>query len=417
MFTMKNSFLLLFSFGLFLTATYGQSTTKNYEFRNGQWFNGNDFTTATWYVSNGFFSKKAPSKIDSVVDLTNRWVVPPFGDAHCSSIADNPNAANVLSQYMGEGVFYLQILGNTQEGRTTTGALVDKPMTPDAIYSNGAITCSLGYPFVEYEGPANGIKNPTQWGQRYDQIKLTRKSLGDGYWFVDNKTALDANWEKIKAQKPSVISIYLLDVLENGGKEGKGLSAEMAKLVLKKAHKAGLRVFAHIETAEDLRLGFKLGVDGFANLPINKWDGTGDGSKYALTDDDLQKLAKKKTPVVTLFSHSQLMSAQNNVKDANAKLLQRLFENNVNLVIGSDDGQRTIRAELNYWFSLGSMDSRQVLKVLCENTPKAIFPKRKIGKIEDGYEASFLVLNDNPMQNILKTRVAAFKVKKGVLLK
>ena len=158
-------------------------------------------------------------------------------------------------------------------------------------------------------------------------------------------------------------------------------------------------------------------IEHAIGVPINKWDGTGEGSKYALTDDDLQKLAKKKTPVVTLFSHSQLMSAQNNVKDANAKLLQRLFENNVNLVIGSDDGQRTIRAELNYWFSLGSMDSRQVLKVLCENTPKAIFPKRKIGKIEDGYEASFLVLNDNPMQNILKTRVAAFKVKKGVLLK
>jgi imidazolonepropionase-like amidohydrolase len=362
-------------------------------------------------------SKKAPSRIDSVIDLTDRWVVPPFGDAHCSSISDNPNAANVLSQYMLEGVYYLQIIGNTHEGRATTGLLVNKASAPDAIFSNGGITCTLGYPFVKYEGPAVGVKNPTQWGNNYEQIKLSRKSLTDGYWFIDNKTALDANWDKIKAQNPGVISIYLLDVEKSGGKEGKGLSEEVAKLVIKKAHKANLRVFAHVETANDLRLGFKLGVDGFANLPGNNWDGSGDGSKYDLTDDDLKKLAKKKTPVVTLFSHSQTIAARPGAQEANGKLLNRLFANGVNVVMGSDDGQRTIRAELNYWYTLGLMDHKQVLKVMCENTPKAIYPKRKIGKIDDGFEANFLVLNSNPLDNFLKARVAVMRVKQGVILK
>lgn len=412
---MKNSLLIITGFLWCSTQLFGQA--PNLEFRNGNWFNGQGFSTASWFSVNGVLTKKAPAKIDSVIDLTDRWIIPPFGDAHCSSVADNPNGANVLNLYLGEGVFYLQVMGNTAEGRTTLSALTNKPSAPDAVFSNGGITCSLGYPFVKYEGPASGVKNPTQWGQRYDQIKMSNKMLGNGYWFIDNKPALDANWEKIKAQKPGVVGIYLLDVANNGGKEGKGLTEEVAKLVIKKAHKSGLRVYAHIETTEDLRLGLKLGVDGFANLPGSNWDGSGDAARFELSDDDLKKLAKKKTPVVSLLAHSQMQSARSGAQEANLKLMKRLLDSGVNLVIGSDDPQRTIRGELNYWFGLGPLDNLQLLKVLCENTPKAIYPKRKIARLEDGYEASFLVLTDNPLNNLLKTRVAAFKVKQGILLK
>jgi hypothetical protein len=176
---------------------------------------------------------------------------------------------------------YVQAVGNTKAGRSSTESLAGKTETPDVSYTNGAVTCSLGYPFVRYEGPASGIKNPTQWGTNYDKIKTSRLMLGDGYWFIDNKTALSANWDKIKAQKPAAIYIYLLDAEANGGKEGKGLSAEMAKNIVKKAHGSGLRVWAHVENAADLRLGLKLGVDGFANLPGSNWDGS--GRRHSLT--------------------------------------------------------------------------------------------------------------------------------------
>jgi imidazolonepropionase-like amidohydrolase len=176
-------------------------------------------------------------------------------------------------------------------------------------------------------------------------------------------------------------------------------------------------VFAFVETPDDVRLGFKLGVDGFANLPGHNWDGTGDPKKFELSDDDLKKLAKKKTPVATLFSHAQAFGQVKAVSDFHAKTLKRLLDNDVDLVLGSDDQQRTNRAELNYWFNLGTLDYGRLLKVVCENTPRAIFPDRKIGKIEDGFEASFLVLLDTPMDNILKLRAISFKVKNGVVLK
>jgi hypothetical protein len=394
-----------------------QGGTPVYEFKNGNWYNGSGFAEATWYSVGGKLTKKKPAKVDEVIDLAGRWAVPPLGDAFCASVADNPSAKNQLKSYADEGVFYLQILGNTQEGRKAVEPLANKPESPDALFANGAFTCTLGYPFLQYEGPAQGVRNPKLMADQYGKIKEGRKMEGDGYWFVDSKAALDKIWDKVKAQKPGVISIYLLDADKSGGKETKGLTPDVAKAVVKKAHKSGLRVFAHVETAADVTLGIKLGVDGFANLPGHNWDGTGDGKKYELNDQDLKKLAKKKTPVIPLFSHLQTQNPRPGAQEYQIKVMKQLLDNGVNVVIGSDDTQRTIRGELNYWYQAGNLDYARTLQILCVNTPQAIFPKRKIGRIEEGYEASFIVLSDNPLNNILKLRAIAFKVKNGTLLK
>jgi imidazolonepropionase-like amidohydrolase len=70
---------------------------------------------------------------------------------------------------------------------------------------------------------------------------------------------------------------------------------------------------------------------------------------------------------------------------------------------------------LNYWYTIGLIEYPKVLKTLVESTPRAIFPNRKIGRIEEGYEASFLAISDNPIGNILKLRMASIKMKNGVL--
>jgi len=414
---MQKTLLLLFAFVLIAQCATAQTETKNYEFRHGNWFNGTDFTQGIWYTNKGLLTRKAPARIDSVIDLTNRWVMPPMADAFCSSIGETTSATNTAKTYFDEGVFYLQILGNTKEGRAAAEPLLNKPDAPDAIFANGALTCTLGYPFARYEGPANGVKGQHRIAERYDFIKQQRKMLGDAYWFVDNKGMLDKNWEKIIAQKPGVISIYLLDSQANGGKESGGLTADAAKAIIKKAHKANLRVIAHVSTPEDVRLGLKLGVDGIASLPGHAWDGTGDPQRFELSDDDMKKMAKKKLPIAPLLSSAQAASNPAIVQQWQAKTMQRLLTNGVNVVIGSDDLQRTTRSELNYWGGFADLDALAVLKIVCENTPRAIFPNRKIGRIEEGYEANFLVLNDNPLQNLLKMRVAAWKVKGGQLTK
>ncbi len=411
--TILSVFCLLF-FNFLLSA---QTAAPVYAFTNGSWFNGNSFVAGDWYSVGGKLTRKAPEKVDSLIDLAGRWVVPPMGDAFCSSVSENPSAKHQLKFYLDEGIFYLQVLGNTREGRQATGQLAQKNDMPDVVFANGGITCTLGYPFLQYEGPAQGVRSQQMMAQNYAELKNGRKMLGDGYWFIDSKADLEKNWKNILEQKPDLISIYLLDAQNSGGKETKGLSPDAAKLVVKKAHRSGLRVYAHVETADDVRLGLKLGVDGFANLPGNTWDGRGDGKKYTLNDEDLKKLAKKKTAVIPLFSHAQTQSPRPDAPKDQADLLKRMLDNGVNVVIGSDDSQRTIRGEVNYWFQFGNLDYAQALRILCMNTPQAIYPKRKIGRFEEGYEASFLVLDDNPLQNLLKLRAISFMVKGGQLLK
>lgn len=402
---------------LLLVAATGLLAQNNYAFKNGRWFDGRSFVLDTWYSVNGKLTHKAPSKIDSVFDLHDRWMVPPIADAFCSSIADNAEPAKQIGFFLSEGVLYTQVLSHTQESRKKLEPLVNQPGKMEVVFANGPITCTLGAPFLQNEAKAQGLRNPQVIAQQVEKIKLQRKGLGDSYWFVDDKDALSKNWDKIKAQKPGVIAIYLYDVANKGGKEGAGLSAEVAKKVIKKAHKSDLQVYAHVQTLADLRLAVELGIDGLANLPGFDWDGTSQPELNQLTDADLKLLAKKHTALVPQFSQVQNQLPRKGVREQQYKTLKRLLDADVNVVIGSNDIQRTLRTELNYWFGLGDWNALPLLKVLCENTPRAILPDRKIGRFSDGYEASFLVLNDNPLENLLKIRAIEMKFKNGLIVK
>jgi hypothetical protein len=49
-------------------------------------------------------------------------------------------------------------------------------------------------------------------------------------------------------------------------------------------------------------------------------------------------------------------------------------------------------------------------------TPRAIFPGRKIGALQDGYEASFLGLGGDPLADFAATRDIRLRFKQGVLI-
>lgn len=95
-------------------------------------------------------------------------------------MAGNAAAANQLKFYADEGVFYLQVLGNTVEQRKSVEQAAGQSGQPDIVFANGPITCTLGYPFPVRGG--EGIQNPQTVSDRYDQIKTTakRKEMATG---------------------------------------------------------------------------------------------------------------------------------------------------------------------------------------------------------------------------------------------
>jgi imidazolonepropionase-like amidohydrolase len=48
-----------------------------------------------------------------------------------------------------------------------------------------------------------------------------------------------------------------------------------------------------------------------------------------------------------------------------------------------------------------------------QSTPRAIFPSRRVGCLEDGCEASFLVLDGDPSRDLSRTGSIRLRVKDG----
>jgi len=53
----------------------------------------------------------------------------------------------------------------------------------------------------------------------------------------------------------------------------------------------------------------------------------------------------------------------------------------------------------------------------CIDTPEFLYPDRKIAKFKDGYEANFVVYQQNPLQQIETVKTPTAVYKKGERLK
>ena len=93
-----------------------------------------------------------------------------------------------------------------------------------------------------------------------------------------------------------------------------------------------------------------------------------------------------------------------------------LKKHDVRLAVGSDSYRQTSLAETLNLQKLGVVDNRMLLKMWCEMTAATIFPKRKIGYLKEGYAASFLVLNGNPLQDFDNARKIDRRFKQGEFL-
>ena len=96
--------------------------------------------------------------------------------------------------------------------------------------------------------------------------------------------------------------------------------------------------------------------------------------------------------------------------------LTLLSEAGVQVAVGSDQYSRNSVDEALNLATLGVFDNATLLRMLCVVTPRAIFPKRRLGVLEDGAEASLLVLRSNPLETLASIRDITLRLKDGRLL-
>ena len=405
---------------LLLLAASGCARPDRIRWANGRWFDGRGFSQRTLYSDGAVLTEKEPPWVGSTVDLRGRYVVPPFGDAHHHGIDSAPGLDAKIASFLRGGIFYVKNPNVIPDLLTAeVRGKLDRPDSIDVSFSNGGLTSTGGHPApLHAELAKRGVfpgLGPADMENR-------------AYFLVDDEPSLAAKWPRILAGRPDFIKTFLLFSGQTAP-EGtppdfaKGLSPEVLRAVVVRAHAAGLRVTSHIETALDFRVAVDAGVDEITHLPqfavpLCK-------SQPALCEIDAATAARCAERGIVVVAAplgwrwdpipAEKLEA---LKQHQRSTLQRLMAAGVRIALGSDgiSGETpfpTAVGDALWIHDNGYMSDLALLRAWTENTARTIFPSRKIGELRDGYEASFLVLEGNPLEDFKNVTRIAMRVKQG----
>jgi hypothetical protein len=396
------------------------TSQRTYELRDGQWLGADGFQRDTRYVVGARITRQRPVQVDSVIDLAGRWIVPPFGEAHNHNVdyTTPRRTDSVLARYLHDGVFYVQNPGILPRGRDSLAGRVNVPGAIDVIFANGLLTATGGHPMGLY------------------RRNLTRGAMtaadGDGafFWLIDSLPDLERRWPRILAGRPDFIKVVLVHSEEYARRRNdsayfnwRGMDPALVPAVVQRAHAAGLRVGAHVDTRGDFQNALVGGVDEILHVPGFRGDERTeltDRAPYEISEADAKLAAARGVVVVTTlggalgFDPRGADSLRRRQFDALAtRNLRVLRAAGVRLAIGSDTYRDDSALEAEYLATLGVFTPLELLGLWSEATPRAIYPKRRVGCLDDGCEASFLALSGDPATDFANTGRIVLRVKDG----
>lgn len=389
---------------------------KVFEFTDGQWFAGNKFEPRTMYSVDGVFTSMKPAKVDESIDLKQGFVVPAFADAHNHYIAGPHDIQKILAQYLTDGIFYAKNPASIHRDTQMIKDLINKPDGVDVTFANAGITATGGHPVKLYEVYLAKVKKPGPSGT-FDNL---------GYYIIDNKEDLDKKWPMIVADHPDLIKTHLLFSEEFQKRRDdpayygdKGLDPKVLALIVERAHADRLKVACHIETATDFRNALAAGVDEIAHLPGYYAD-LKHPDWFPITAEDAALAARKGVDVVTTtyVANAEIKNPEDlkRVQAIQTHNLRLLHDAGVKLAVGPDVYGVTSLAEIMNLYQLKVFDNLTLLKMWTENSSEVIFPGRKIGHLQDGYEATFLVLEGNPLDDFMNVKNIRLRFKQGTFI-
>jgi imidazolonepropionase-like amidohydrolase len=334
------------------------------------------------------------------------------------------------------GAFYVLNAGGNAETENPLRSKLGTPATIDVIFAHSVFTCRGGHPqpYLEYLS-----EHGAEFG-----VPFAKTQLEDHYFrTIDSVADIDRKWPQFLSTKPDFVKlIFVYSELyqsSDGGEKSMGLRPDLAAEIVHRAKAAGLRTGAHIEDATDFYNALAAGVDVIMHLPAfpdplgrqaayqnkSNWE-----ERFTISGPDIELAARRD---VTVVMTAAALSAENFEKpnsltalNENEKRFRKIMTQNirhlkdagVRLAVGSDTMPGAgVFAEIEFLKDTDVFSNLELLKMWSETTPKAIFPQRKIGALKDGYEANFLVLEGNPIQDFSNVKKISMRVKQGGLVK
>lgn len=382
----------------------------------GYWFDGTRFVPETWYSIEGKFTRERPAQIDVTIDLRGRFALPPLAEAHNHNLQNQWSARQMADDYLRRGIFYNAQMAAHSESIAGFRDLLNAPGTPDTLFAEATFSASNGHPIALAVGNARASGYP-----------LTPEDLIDkAFWAVDTVADVEEKWAAATAATPKLIKIILVDANDEASRadpanDGKtGVRPELVPELVRRAHAAGARVAAHVQTADDARIAVEAGVDILAHLPTSP-------SRYItladlrIDDGTIALMAKQGTMVIPTFEvYRQIWQRK---PDEWARIVPVVRENitrlraaGVPVLTGSDLWGGSVIDEIKALVGAGFMTRAEALQASTETTARALFPDRAIGKIAEGAEASFIVVASDPTLDLSALDRIEMAVKQGELI-
>lgn len=380
---------------------------------NGYWFNGHGFARRSAWVVGDALTFHRPKHVNATVDLQGGYVVPPFGEAHNHNIETLNNVPKLIATYLEHGIFYVKNPNNLPRDRAVVAPQLNRFDSVDVVFANGGWTSPGGHPA---EIPKRVIASG-RW--------IDADAEGGFYWTASTPADVAQRWPAYLAQKPQFVKTYLL-FSEDASRQKepdkyfgwKGLTPDVLREIVVRAHAAHLRVSTHIESAADFHNALLAGVDEINHMPGFRISGDPDPhplSGFELSDADAELAHRRGVVVVTtLVDATRPNNARRADQDAlNTRNLQRLVAHHVAVALGSDSYRQDTLPEALYIASLHAVSNAKLLDMWTETTAATIFPGRKIGRLAEGYEASFQVFAGNPLDDFTNVTRIKRRVKQG----
>ena len=404
--------LLLFALALTAAATQEPETVA---WRNGAWFDGTGFRRVDVYSIGDRLTLKSPSKVDRTVDLTGRFLLAAFGEAHNHNIP-SPDTARTIRAYLERGIFYVMIQTNVPEAPAKLKGLINRPDSVDVLFANGSFTAPGGHPTaLVRRNIANG--------------GMTNEDLDGGFLQpVRSPEDIDRVWStRIKKQQPDFIKLTLVYSedrvagLPRPDSDRHGLDPSLTPYLVGKAHGDRLRVSAHVESAYDFDVAVAARADLIAHLPGFWPDPLRVKAKgpdiYRISEDAAQRAARQGTVVITTVGDALRENATPDVREQFLDVLRWNFNvlkrHGVKIAIGSDEYQSSSVPEALTIAQAGLMTNAEVLQSLSVTTPAAIFPQRTPFGLAEGAPANFIAVDRDPLENLEAITKIRLRVKGG----
>ena len=396
------------------------------EWRNGRWFDGQRFTERTVWSERGHLTDRRPSAVESVIDLAGAFVVPPFGEAHNHNAV--PTDTGISARYVREGIFYVQNPSNFVRDRDAARGRFNVPGAIDVTFANAGFTGPGGHPMgLARRNIARGI-----W----------KASDGEGGFFhsLADSAELEARWPAYLATQPDFVKTFLLFSEEYAARltdtttlNWRGLNPALLAIIVRKAHAAKLRVVTHVETAADFRNAVHAGVDEINHLPGFRPEGDTPGGyvkldRYRLAVADADAAARQGVVVVTTVSEAfdminmaarsdeETAALARGVRGMLVDNLRLLRDAGVTMALGSDRYRASSGPEVRALRATGLFSDTALVRMWSMTTPRAIFPDRRVGLLDEGAEASFLVLEGDPLVDFANLGRISARIKDGWLI-